>query len=74
MNARARKILDYFDERFSSPIVKFAKKKTVPEHPSRSGTTSGISLFLTGIQIDRMMLLLYIRPRSTRRTRASSSS
>jgi len=65
MNARVQKLLDYFDERFQyAGLVKFAKKKTVPEHPKSFWYYfGGISLFLTGIQIATgIMLLLYYTP------------
>jgi len=65
MNARLQRVIAYFDERFQfDGIVKFARKKTVPEH-SRSFWYyfGGISLFLTGIQIATgLMLLLYYTP------------
>jgi cytochrome b6 len=65
MNARLQRLLDYFNERFQfDGLVKFAKKKTVPEHSQSFWYYfGGVSLFLTGIQIATgFMLLLYYSP------------
>jgi quinol-cytochrome oxidoreductase complex cytochrome b subunit len=65
MNTRLQRFLDYLNERFQvDGLLKFAKKKTVPEHPQSFWYYfGGISLFLTGIQIATgLMLLLYYTP------------
>ena len=65
MNTRVQRFLEYLNERFQyDGIIKFAKKKTVPEHSQSFWYYfGGVSLFLTGIQIATgLMLLLYYTP------------
>ena len=65
MNARLRKLsITWTNASIYSGLVKFAKKKTVPEHSQSFWYYfGGICLFLTGIQIATgLMLLLYYTP------------